>query len=73
METKIFKMNGTASGSVNLDERVFAVKAHPQTITDVVKAQLNNERQGTVATKTRSEVSGSTRKMFKQNWLLRDI
>jgi len=28
METKIFKMNGTASGSVNLDERVFAVKAH---------------------------------------------
>ncbi|MBU1106929.1 MAG: 50S ribosomal protein L4 [Candidatus Riflebacteria bacterium] len=66
METKIFKMNGTASGSVNLDERVFAVKAHPQTITDVVKAQLNNERQGTVSTKTRSEVAGSTRKLFKQ-------
>lgn len=66
METKIFKMNGTASGSVNLDERVFAVKAHPQTITDVVKAQLNNERQGTVSTKTRGEVAGSTRKLFKQ-------
>lgn len=66
METKVFKMNGTASGSVNLDERVFAVKAHPQTINDVVKSQLNNERQGTVSTKTRSEVSGTTKKMFKQ-------
>lgn len=66
METKIFKMNGTAGGSVNLDERVFAVKAHPQTINDVVKAQLNNERQGTVSTKTRSEVAGTTKKMFKQ-------
>jgi len=66
METKVYKMNGTASGSVNLDERVFAVKAHPQTITDVVKSQLNNERQGTVSTKTRSEVNGTTKKMFKQ-------
>lgn len=66
METKIFKMNGTASGSVNLDERIFASKAHPQTITDVVKAQLNNERQGTVNTKTRGEISGTTKKMFKQ-------
>lgn len=66
METKIFKMNGTASGSVKLDERVFAVKAHPQTINDVVKAQLNNERHGTVSTMTRGEVNGTTKKMFKQ-------
>ncbi|MDD2998176.1 MAG: 50S ribosomal protein L4 [Erysipelotrichia bacterium] len=66
METKIFKMNGTAGGSVNLDDRVFACKAHPQTINDVVKAQLNNERHGTVFTRTRGEISGTTKKMFKQ-------
>lgn len=66
METKIFKMNGTASGSVKLDERVFACKAHPQTVNDVVKSQLNNERQGTVSTLTRGEVNGTTKKMFKQ-------
>ncbi len=66
METKIFKMNGTASGSVKLDEKVFATKAHPQTINDVVKAQLNNERHGTVNTLTRGEVNGTTKKMFKQ-------
>lgn len=66
METKIFKMNGTDSGSVQLDDRVFASKAHPQTINDVVKAQRNNERHGTVSTKTRSEVAGSTRQLYKQ-------
>lgn len=66
METKIYKMNGTESGSVALNEQVFAAKAHPQTINDVVKAQLNNERQGTVSTKTRSEVRGSTKKLYRQ-------
>lgn len=66
METKIYKMNGTESGSVALNEQVFAANAHPQTINDVVKAQLNNERQGTVSTKTRGMVQGSTRKLYRQ-------
>ncbi len=66
MEAKKFGMNGTESGSVNLNEAVFGQKAHPQTINDVVKAQLNNERHGTVSTKTRSEVQGSTRKLYRQ-------
>lgn len=66
METRKYNMNGTESGSVALDERVFAKKAHPQTINDVVKAQRNNERQGNASTRTRSEVAGSTRKLFKQ-------
>jgi large subunit ribosomal protein L4 len=66
METKKYAMNGTENGSVTLNEQVFGKKAHPQTITDVVKAQLNNERQGTVFTKVRSEVVGSGRKLYRQ-------
>lgn len=66
MEAKVFKMNGTESGSVKLSDEVFGVKAHPQTINDIVKAQLCNERQGTVDTKTRGEMSGSTRKLYRQ-------
>jgi large subunit ribosomal protein L4 len=66
METKLYTMQGTASGSVTLNEDVFACKAHPQTINDVVKSQRNNERQGTVSTKTRGEMAGSTRKLFRQ-------
>lgn len=66
METKIFNMNGTENGSINLHDEIFAVVAHPQTINDIVKAQLNNERLGTVNTLTRSEVNGNVKKMFKQ-------
>jgi large subunit ribosomal protein L4 len=66
MEAKIYKMNGTESGSIKLNEAVFAKVAHPQTINDVVKAQLNNERQGNAFTKTRGEVNFSTRKIYRQ-------
>lgn len=66
MEAKVYKMNGTESGSLTLNTQVFDCKAHPQTITDVVKAQLNNERQGTVATKNRRLVTGSGRKLYRQ-------
>ena len=66
MEAKIYKMNGTENGSMELNEAVFAKAAHPQTINDVVKAQLNNERQGNAFTKTRGEVNFSTRKIYRQ-------
>jgi large subunit ribosomal protein L4 len=66
METKIYTMSGTENGSITLDEQIFAKPAHPQTINDVVKAQRNNQRHGTVSTLTRSEVAGTGKKMYKQ-------
>ncbi len=66
MEAKVYKLNGTETGSVTLNEKVFACKAHPQTINDVVKAQRNNERQGTVSTKNRHLIQGSGRKLYRQ-------
>ncbi len=66
METKKFAMNGREAGSITLKDEVFAAKAHPQTVTDVVKAQLNNERLGTLDTKTRAEVRGGGRKPWRQ-------
>lgn len=66
MEAKIYKMNGTENGSIKLSDAVFAKVAHPQTINDVVKAQLNNERQGNAFTKTRGEVCFSTKKIYRQ-------
>ncbi len=59
-------MSGTESGTMTLDEQIFAKPAHPQTINDVVKAQRNNERQGNASTLTRSEVRGTGKKMYKQ-------
>jgi large subunit ribosomal protein L4 len=66
MEVKKWTIEGKESGVITLNDTVFATKAHPQTITDVVKAQLNNARQGTVKTKTRAEVAGGGRKPWRQ-------
>jgi large subunit ribosomal protein L4 len=66
MELKKLTIDGKSAGVVSLNDEVFAQIAHPQTITDVVKAQLNNERQGTVSSKTRAEVRGGGRKPWRQ-------
>lgn len=66
MEIKKLSIEGKAKGTISLNDEVFANKAHPQTVNDVVKAQLNNARQGTVSTKTRAEVSGGGRKPWRQ-------
>jgi len=66
METKKHSINGAPVGTVALADEVFGLKAHPQTVTDVVKAQLNNERLGTNYTKTRGEVAGGGRKPWRQ-------
>ncbi len=66
METKIYNREGKAIGQTTLKAEVFSAAAHPGTINDVVKAQRNNERQGTVMTKTRSYVAGGGRKPWRQ-------
>lgn len=54
------------SGSVDIPEILTNVEANDGLIFDAVHATLTNQRQGTVKTKTRSEVSGGGRKPFKQ-------
>ena len=66
METKLYTMQGSSTSSYSLNDEVFMQKAHPQTINDVVKAQLNNERQGNHSTQTRSDVRNAGRKVWRQ-------
>ncbi|MBF0409891.1 MAG: 50S ribosomal protein L4 [Candidatus Riflebacteria bacterium] len=78
MELKKWNMQGGQTGTVSVEESVFGLNedvatesnnlrpVSEQTIIDVVKAQLNNERQGTNNTKTRAEVAGGGRKPFRQ-------
>lgn len=51
---------------VTLDERVFGLEPKLPVVHQAVVAQLANQRQGTADTRTRSEVAGSTRKMWRQ-------
>ncbi|WP_462417027.1 50S ribosomal protein L4 [Kytococcus sp. Marseille-QA3725] len=57
---------GKADGSVELPAEIFDVEANVPLIHQVVVAQLAAARQGTHATKTRSDVRGGGRKPYRQ-------
>jgi large subunit ribosomal protein L4 len=53
-------------GTVELSDAVFGAELNESLIYDAVKNYLTNQRQGTVATKTRGNTSGSGKKLWKQ-------
>lgn len=53
-------------GEIELNEALFGVEVRPHILHDVVQMQRANRRQGTACTKTRSEVSGSSKKPWRQ-------
>src|SRR6266511_826447 len=53
-------------GELNLSDDVFGVELNESLIYYAVNNYLTNQRQGTVRTKTRGNVSGSSRKLWKQ-------
>jgi len=63
---KVFKMDGSESGSVDLHESVFGVDMNASLVHDVVVALRNAKRQGNAETKTRREVRGGGAKPFRQ-------
>ena len=58
------KLGGT--GTVTLDEAVFAAEVKPHLVHETVRAELNARRAGTVATKSRGLVSGGRAKPWRQ-------
>jgi large subunit ribosomal protein L4 len=58
------KLGGT--GTVTLDEAVFAAEVKPHLVHEVVRAEQNARRAGTVATKSRGLVSGGRAKPWRQ-------
>ncbi len=62
----VYDMSGAKVGDYEIDPQVLAPKVSKQLLHDVVVMYLANQRQGSNKTKTRGEVSGSTKKMYKQ-------
>ncbi len=62
----LLNIQGSQIGDVNLDDAVFAVEPNVHVMHLALKRQLNNARQGSANSKTRSEVSGGGRKPWKQ-------
>jgi len=63
---KVRNLSNKEVGEVTLSDAVFGVELNEALIHAAVKNYLANKRQGTSATKTRGNVSGSGRKLWKQ-------
>ena len=66
MELSVKNRNGDVVGSVDVSDRVWSAPSNDALLQQVVVAQLANRRQGTHETKTRGQVSYSTRKLRAQ-------
>ncbi|MEE8470707.1 MAG: 50S ribosomal protein L4 [Dehalococcoidia bacterium] len=66
MQVPVYNTGGKVIDKVELDETVFAVPPNEAVVHQAVVRQRANSRVGTADTKTRSEVSGSSRKLFRQ-------
>ena len=65
-QVNVINQAGKASGNVELPDAVFARAENGALLHEVITRQLASLRQGTHATKTRSEVSGGGKKPWKQ-------
>ncbi len=63
---KVYKMDGTEAGTMELSEKVFGAEYREELIHQAVVTRLANERQGTKSTLTRTEVRGGGRKPWRQ-------
>ncbi|MGC2657420.1 MAG: 50S ribosomal protein L4 [Bryobacteraceae bacterium] len=62
----IVDLNNSTVGSLDLADAVFAAEVNEALLYEAVRAYTAAKRSGTAATKTRHEVSGSGKKLWKQ-------
>jgi large subunit ribosomal protein L4 len=63
---KVRNIENQEIGELSLDDKIFAVPLNKPLIWEALKAYRAKGRAGTVATKTRGDVSGAGRKLWKQ-------
>jgi large subunit ribosomal protein L4 len=66
MKLQVLKLDGSASGDVELSESVFSIEPKTESLADVVRWQSARAQAGTHAVKGRSDVNRTTRKLYKQ-------
>ena len=66
MKKSVLNLKNKTVGDIVLDSNIFAVKKLPDLIHQYIRYQNAKSRQGSHKTKTRSEVSGRSKKPFSQ-------
>lgn len=59
-------MAGEKVSQIDLSDSIFNIEVKPEVLHEVVKMQLACRRAGTASVKRRSDVKGSTRKLYRQ-------
>ncbi len=66
VQLNVVGLDGKVEGKVSAPARLFAAKINKVLLAQSVRVYLANQREGGAATKTRGEVRGSTRKIYRQ-------
>ena len=66
MKTDISSIEGKKVGTIDLSDNIYGLKPRSDILHRVVKWQLSRKRQGSRKIKTRSEITGSTKKIVRQ-------
>jgi large subunit ribosomal protein L4 len=65
-KVKVLNLRAESVGEIELVDDVFGAEVNEPLLYEVLKAQLASKRSGSANTKTRSEVAGSSKKIYKQ-------
>ena len=66
MQVPVYSLSGEIARHIDISDRVFAEPFREAVVHQAMVRQQANVRQGTASTKTRREVAGSSRKLFRQ-------
>lgn len=66
MQIPVYNLAGAVVKQIEVSDYVFAVPFNEAVVHQALVRQRSNARQGTADTKTRGEVSGTTKKMYRQ-------
>ena len=66
MQIPVYSLTGEVVEHIEISDQVFAVPFNEGVVHQAMVRQRANTRQGTASTKTRGEVTGSSRKLFRQ-------
>jgi len=66
MQASVYNLAGEVVANIEISDKVFGVPFNEALVHQSVLRQQANARQGNASTKTRGNVSGSTRKLYKQ-------
>lgn len=66
LTVQVFTAAGRAAGEMQLPKEIFGAEVNKNLIAQAIRVYLANQRLGTASTKSRGEITASTRKIWRQ-------